>query len=97
MGNRRSQRTVPRQAEPADESQADPARSLVPLDARDQQDVSLGVERPLSAQTTNAADGAPGDDLARYDLDHGTVLRFELQVERRLGNRRKMDGIRVIK
>ena len=69
----------------------------MPLDVRDQHDVALGVECPLSVQPPHAAIAAPGDDLVGNDLDHWTGFACDAQTEHRLGERRQTDRVRLIK
>ena len=51
---------VVRQPEAADQAQADPARGPVPLDAGDQEDVALRVERPVAVDPADASRACAG-------------------------------------
>ena len=85
------------QPEAAHQPQTDSAGCFVTLDARDQQDIAFGIEGPLSAGPAHAPNAATGDDLVRDDLDHRRTFVREAQAESRLGERRQVYGIRVIK
>ncbi len=94
--DRRAQGAVVRQPEAADQPQADPARGPVPLDAGDQEDVALRVERPVAVDPADAPRRAPGDDLVGDDLDHRTSLRRERQAERRFVERGQVDRVLAV-
>ncbi len=91
--DRRAERPVVRQSKTAHQSEPQPARRAVPLDARDQEHIALRVKRPAPLRDPHAASRPPRDNLIGNDFNHRAGLARERQLEGRLIQWRQMDRV----